>query len=276
MDELVGRDSSALQNHRIGRTIELVRSINGAEVRQEVKRQIEPQLFTNRKIKSAVDETIDTIRGLLISKQLKPGDKLPSELELAQSLQISRGSIREAMKILSSFGVVRIQQGDGTYVAEEMDGGIFDHLFLRSLLTDIDNERLFELRELMEIGIVRLVVQKATDEDLKRIQEAHQRLEKEFMRGDSSIKALAELDKNFHKAIGEATKNPLIAKIYALTLDLFSPSMEKTVLRGGRGENSVTYHEKILMGLQQRNGDKVIEAIQNSIQRWYNLLDEEG
>jgi len=237
------------------------------------REQAETSLFTNKKVKSAVEITIETIRNLLIGKQLKPGDKLPSELELSESLQISRGSIREAMKILSSYGIIQIRRGDGTYIATEMTDGLFDHLFFQMVLTDIDKKRLFELRELLEMGMVKLVIDNASDEDMLRIRHVHEKMVKAFTAGNCSVEELAEFDKNFHIAIADATKNQLIKKIYGFTLDLFTPSIITSVSRGGRGEYSIQHHELILKGLEERNREKTIQAIINSIEKWYILID---
>lgn len=237
------------------------------------REQAETSLFTNKKVRSAVEITIETIRDLLIGKQLMPGDKLPSELDLAESLQISRGSIREAMKILSSYGIIQIRRGDGTYIAKEMTDGLFDHLLFQMVLTDIDKKRLFELRELIEMGLVKLVIDNASDEDLSLIRCVHEKMVKAYNTGDCSVEDLAELDKSFHIAIADATKNQLIKKIYGFTLDLFTPSIITSVTRGGKGEYSVQHHELILKGLEERNSDKAIQAIKNSIERWYILID---
>ncbi|WP_320121772.1 FCD domain-containing protein [uncultured Sphaerochaeta sp.] len=237
------------------------------------RERAETSLFTNKKVRSAVEITIETIRDLLISRQLKPGDKLPSEIELSENLQISRGSIREAMKILASYGIINIRRGDGTYIAKEITDGLFDHLFLQMILTDIDKKRLFELRELIEMGMVKLVIENASDDDLSNIRFVHEKMVRAYNSGNCSINNLAELDKSFHIAIADATKNLLIKKIYGFTLDLYTPSIITSVSRGGRGEYSVQHHELILEGLEERNSEKAIQAIKNSIEKWYILID---
>ena len=75
-------------------------------------------LFEASKRESAVDLVVNSIKQLLMERTLKPGDKLPSELEISEELRVSRGSVREAMKILSAFGLVDIRVGNGTYVCE--------------------------------------------------------------------------------------------------------------------------------------------------------------
>ena len=64
------------------------------------------ELFRANKRESAVDLVVNNIKQLLIEKKLKPGDRLPSELEISEGMNVSRGSVREAMKILSAFGLV--------------------------------------------------------------------------------------------------------------------------------------------------------------------------
>src|SRR6056297_1598946 len=91
-------------------------------------------LFKTTKRESAVDLVINTIKKLIINKKLQPGDRLPSEMELANSFDVSRGSIREAMKILSAFGIVEIKRGDGTYISDSFNKDIFDPLLFRLIL----------------------------------------------------------------------------------------------------------------------------------------------
>ena len=68
----------------------------------------------NKKKKTATDVVIDKIKSLLLAKELKPGDLIPPENELANAMNVSRGSVREAMKVLSAFGIVEIKRGNGT------------------------------------------------------------------------------------------------------------------------------------------------------------------
>ena len=98
------------------------------------------EIFKAQQRKSAVDSVIETIRNLLLTKQLKRGDRLPNEIELTKKLSTSRGSIREAMKILSSFGIVEIKRGDGTYISHSTSNRLFDHLVFQMILSDTDKK----------------------------------------------------------------------------------------------------------------------------------------
>ncbi len=234
--------------------------------------QIDAKLFTANKSKTAVEYTIDSIKSLLISKQLLPGDKLPTEMELAENLQISRGSVREAMKILASYGIISIKRGDGTYISEEMTRGLFDHLLFQMILTDFDKKKLLELRELIEVGMLQLVIKNATDQSIQQIKEAHNKMEREVQRGKASSRELAQLDSNFHVAIAEATENPLIQKIYGFVLELFLPSLETSVSKGEKGKFSVELHSNIMKGIENRDLKQTKEAVKLSIEQWFNLI----
>ncbi len=234
--------------------------------------QIDAKLFTANKTKSAVEYTIDSIKNLLITKQLLPGDKLPTELELAENLQISRGSVREAMKILSSYGIISIKRGDGTYISEELTGGIFDHLLFQIILTDIDKTKLLELRELIEVGMLPLLFANLNDQSVENIRTAHSKMKQEVEKGKSPLRELAQLDSNFHVAIASATNNPLIQKIYGFILDLFLPSLELSIARGQKGKFSVDLHSKIMEGIENRDIDQTTAAVKLSIEQWFNLI----
>jgi len=99
---------------------------------------------------SAVDLVINGIKQMVVTGRVRPGDRLPTEMELAASLSVSRGSVREAMKILSAFGIVDIIRGDGTYVATSMRKTFFGPLFFSLIASKGDAERLVELREMVD------------------------------------------------------------------------------------------------------------------------------
>ena len=93
-------------------------------------------LFEASKRESAVDLVVNSIKQLLMERTLKPGDKLPSELEISEELRVSRGSVREAMKILSAFGLVDIRVGNGTYVCETPGNTTMDSLLFSFFISN--------------------------------------------------------------------------------------------------------------------------------------------
>ena len=93
-------------------------------------------LFKATKRESAVDIVVNSIKQLLADKKLLPGDKLPNELEISEGLGVSRGSVREAMKILSAFGLIDIRVGNGTYVSDSPSSELLDSLLFTYFITN--------------------------------------------------------------------------------------------------------------------------------------------
>ncbi len=218
--------------------------------------------------KSAVETVIDTIERLILAKRLRPGDRLPSEFELTRSLATSRGSIREAIKILSSFGVLEIRRGDGTYVSQSLSRHLFDHLLFQMILSDPDKRKLKELREMIEIGVIKLVVANALDDDLSALEREVDRMAAMVEDKKADPKTLTDVDLAFHRAIARATKNELIQRIYDFTLQLFAPSIEETYKHKKNSVNALRQHRRILKCLQQRDPAGTEAAIRESIDQW--------
>ena len=99
---------------------------------------------------SVVQRVIDSLTEAMISKQLRPGDKIPTEIELANTLGVGRNSIREAIKILVYLGVLEIRRAEGTFVCEGFSESMIDPM-LYGIILDTSNsyENLIELREIM-------------------------------------------------------------------------------------------------------------------------------
>jgi GntR family transcriptional regulator, transcriptional repressor for pyruvate dehydrogenase complex len=241
-----------------------------------VSTPINANLFQAPQRKSSVDTVIETVEQLLLTKQLKPGDRFPNEMELTKSLSISRGSIREAMKILASYGIVEIKRGDGTYVSKSLTKRVFDQLLFQLILSDNDKKKLFELRQLLEMGIARIVIANATSEDIRLIEEAYERMERQVGQAVHDVKLITECDVAFHAAIARATENELIEKIYAFTLELFAPTVAETHRNESSGTNALQLHKAILDGLKARDLQATEQAVEKSLEIWSSLLGSKG
>jgi GntR family transcriptional regulator, transcriptional repressor for pyruvate dehydrogenase complex len=225
-------------------------------------------LFPPQKKASAVDFVIGTIKNLVLTKKLCPGDRLPGEMELASRFEISRGSIREAMKILSAFGIVEIRQGDGTYIARSTKQATFEPFLFSLILTETDPNGIVELRLLIETGIVKLIIQKSQPKDLRELSTAIEEMEGMLSGGVSDATLLAQCDIRFHHAMGRATQNPLVEKIYNFVLDFFYPNIEEVARRDDFGPRTLRLHKAILSALQKRNVERAVRAIEDNLTSW--------
>jgi DNA-binding FadR family transcriptional regulator len=136
------------------------------------------------------------------------------------------------------------------------------------ILSDPDKRMLKELRELIEIGIVKLVLANAQAEDLQAIEGECQRMAAKIEGKDWDPQSLTEADLAFHRAVARATKNELIQRIYDFTLNLFAPSIEKTHRHKRKGRNALRCHRKILEGLKRHDEAAAEAAVRDSIEQW--------
>ncbi|NDJ75817.1 MAG: FadR family transcriptional regulator [Chloroflexi bacterium] len=218
---------------------------------------------------SVVDQIIETFKHALINGELKPGQRLPSEAELVQQFGVGRSAIREAMKILQALGVVRIQQGNGTYIVDEPTPSILDPLIFALLLETAMSDDLVELRRLFEIGYCELAAQHATEGDWEAIKQAAVALEEYTAQPNPEVEILARLDLAFHHTILKASHNPLVLRLGQAIEELFFASMRNTYLAVNDNLDYATkFHREIMHALHDGNPEKIRAAVEGSLVYW--------
>lgn len=159
--------------------------------------------------KSLAEEVAELIKRQIDEGKLKENEKLPVESELAKLFGVGRSSIREAVRILSSMGLLNVQQGRGTFVAEKLETP--DESF-RQRVERADIKELQEIRDILEAPIARMAAQRRTDDDLIEIKRHLCARKEAALVGDVAL--CIEADINFHKAIAGATHNGIMASLY--------------------------------------------------------------
>ncbi|MBA4698396.1 MAG: FadR family transcriptional regulator [Ruminococcus sp.] len=233
-------------------------------------------LFEPSKRESAVDIVVNSIKQLLIDRRLKPGDKLPSELEISEGLGVSRGSVREAMKILSAFGLIDIRVGNGTYVCETPGNGMLDSFLFSFFASNPDIQNLYELRHVFEIDILELILvhYDENSKERKALRNNVDALEEMMMTG-ANPQQLIENDLEFHRLLGKAAHNLLIERIYNFIIDFMEPSIASTHKKQ-HGENVYDVHKKIIDIIDAKDSSRIEEAITFSVGTWSLLQSPEN
>ena len=217
-------------------------------------------LFEKKTKVSAVDLVIDSIKNILIQKKILPGDLLPSEQALADSLGVGRGSVREALKILDAFGIVEIIHGDGTYIATSANKKIFDPLIYSMIIANTDSNELIQLREMVEMGVINTIIDHAKDEDIRKLQIVHEEYEELGKRGETDIAVLNACDLKFHRTMAALTNNHLIENMYNFVIDIFAPTINASF--------GLERHRKIMTAIAKRDKAAAMAAEHDHTATW--------
>lgn len=157
---------------------------------------------------SLSDEVASKLQQQIAAGRYKPGDKLPTEPELMQQFKVGRSSIREAVRILANSGILRVQQGLGTFV--ELQHGNCIPWYMR--LQDAKGAELNEVRQLLELKIAEKAAEHRTQKDIRLLTQLLKKRYDAALEGD--IEACIEADIQFHIAIADAAQNGILADLY--------------------------------------------------------------
>ncbi|MGC8877613.1 MAG: FadR/GntR family transcriptional regulator [Anaerolineae bacterium] len=170
-----------------------------------------------------VDRVVDQIQRLILDGHLRVGTRLPSEMELAAQLGVSRTVIREAVRILTAKGLLETRPGVGSIVRQMTRDQVVEPLghLLRAHNVTLDD--LHEVRGILEVEIAGLAARQADAEDIAKLRQAMEAM----TRATNDAEALAAHDAEFHRALAQATHNPLLV----ILLDSIRDLMQEVRLR---------------------------------------------
>jgi GntR family transcriptional repressor for pyruvate dehydrogenase complex len=209
-------------------------------------------MFKPVKTRKIYEEVIEQIKQLIVVGELQPGDKLLSERELSEKLNVSRASIREAFSALEIMGIITIRPGEGSFVRQVSFEGMLEPLsFLLHVNID-DAMNLLEVRKMLEVEIAALAASRATPENIEDMRNALHRMVDEVNDGEVGDKADAE----FHYAILKAAHNPILIKLMSAVSDLMNStyrfSRQKIFMEGNMQKILYDSHCSIFQAIEQK------------------------
>jgi DNA-binding FadR family transcriptional regulator len=202
-------------------------------------------------------EIVEHVQAQILSGELKPGDRIPAERELATHFRVSRAAVREAIKSLAEKGLVDVHVGRGTYVASLTTDHVVESMSL--LLRDVRNtpEHLQEAREILEVPVARLAARHRTAEHLERMRALLKAMEAQR----HMTRAFIDADSDFHYELARASGNPVLEIVSRTLLTMLRS--ERVFMVGFRDEihGAIRSHARILAAVEAQDGERAAAAM---------------
>jgi len=203
------------------------------------------------------EEIVRQVKQMIAEGRLKSGDRLPPERDLAEKFVVSRTSVREALRVLESLGLIEIRAGEGTFVRGVSVESLIEPLALVMAAQREAIGELFEARRVLEPAIAALAAGRATPEEIHEMERILEDQAKEIAAGKTGLAQ----DAAFHAAIGTAAHNRAITRIAHAIMDLLTQSREESLNTPGRPTRSHQDHRRILQAIARRNATVARQAM---------------
>ena len=217
----------------------------------------------------AYARVIEKVKTMILSGELKPGEKLPPEREFAEKLEVSRNSVREAIRIMDMMGIVSSQQGSGNYVTCEFQKSITETMAMMFAMDQVNDKQISQVRYSLEVLAFTLALDRVREEDLAKMEECVEKLDKN---GDS--KNNATLDKIIHYTLARASGNQLLIDILEAcsgVFDIFIEDMRYGILKNENRKTELNEcHRHLVDALREGDREKGLQAL-----KWHvEMIDE--
>ena len=210
------------------------------------------------------EQIVQQVEDAILKGQLKPGDQLPAERDLAHSFGVSRTAVREAVKTLREKGLVEAYSGRGTFVTNGTSHSIRQSLDLMIRINPLEGSaNLAELRLVLEPEIAALAAARIEEQLLSTMREAVEEMDRSLRDPDAYVEA----DLDFHLALAEAAGNPLILSLLDSIVGLLREQRSRIFNVDGGPERGQFHHKRILAAVEQGNPEAAREAMRAHLQQ---------
>lgn len=211
--------------------------------------------------RSVPEQILDEITRLVTEGVLKPGDRLPSESELAESFGVGRSSLREAMQALQLLGVVEVVQGRGTFLRETHVLPLALN-WARLASSDLISQ-IMEARQIVEVAIAQLAALRATAEDVAAMRSAIE----QAARADGNLELSRRAGVDFHLALAKATQNEVLSLMYRTVWSLYVETTRRTQATPESIEDSLEGHRRLLESVERRDPELTSRLMAEHIEK---------
>ena len=221
-------------------------------------------MYKNQASEIAYDYIVDQIR----SGIWKPGDKIATEVQLVESIGVSRVAVREAIERLVTMSVLNKVRGSGKYVEQK------DNMsFMSAAILGADADymlKILEFRKMFDSYNVELFLKYATDEEIELLKQNYQ----EMVDMKDNMQKFRAIDQRFHDIIAIGTRNPMIIQISKTFTDIFEANQDQMYHKIGP-QNAIYYHGKMLEAIEERNAEVAAIYARMSIEASISRLESQ-
>jgi GntR family transcriptional repressor for pyruvate dehydrogenase complex len=216
-----------------------------------------------------VDDVADEIRRMILTGEVQPGEFLPTRKQLAGQFGVGLSTVQEAIQALSAVGMLESRPGKGTWVRGDALDVLIHPEAVRTRLGELHLRKIYEARGAIEVALTKMAAQRATPEDIHRIQKAVERMESSL---DDNA-AFVEADLDFHLGVARAGKNELLEQFYHLSQKLIREAIHEMVGLSGVKQESILHQRAILAAIDQGDPGRAEQAAVKHMAYVDELLD---
>jgi GntR family transcriptional repressor for pyruvate dehydrogenase complex len=238
--------------------------------------RIVPPMSTVKASRSSIhDEVAQAIKHIIVESDLQPGDKLPSQTELAARLQVGSRSVREATKALEARGILEIHHGKGVFL-KSTNLDYFMKALGDSLMFNPSQSRraLLELtyvRTIIESNVIHDLASRPDAESVKRLVDILGHMERAIEAGN--VEEYNQLDIKFHKTVVGSSRNEILNSLYKYLSNLLSASVSSTALVEGSLADGLQEHRQMVKALVDRDPEQAKAAMSRHIRKTQDKLE---
>lgn len=221
--------------------------------------------------KSVVEQIVDNFTSAIIDGKFKPGEKIPTEIELCESMGVGRNSVREAIKILIAYGVLVIKRGEGTFVKNTFDEKMLYPVLYGIILQKDSAKQIVELRKIIDVGILQLSMDRLTSKSIQKLEKGLVKFKSKILKKDVTTEEIFDADISFHTIIVDIAGNNLLKGLCHYMDQITKTSRMRTTNRilSRNGLQQLLFkHEEIVKVLKEKDKEKINDVVISHYQYW--------
>lgn len=222
---------------------------------------------------SLIDSIVAEIKDKIISGELKEGDTLGSQDDLAKTMGVSRASLREALNRLSLMGLIETRQGRGTFVKTIKPVDFMKSLSSLLIMDQASASELLYARLYVESAVAELAAKNSTEEDLQKLKSLLKSMENDLREGD--LESYITRDVQYHMLIAESSKNRVLVKILETIRDILRQFIKKFFLAMPSSvSDSMAYHKRVYEAIRDHDPTAARERMEEHIKSLIDRINE--